>query len=152
MDLFWYQATCFFWNCGYIKISIPLFQDKCQNFFSTEALWWWFYIHHLTESQEHWNGIAMVIVSPISSCTSSFTWCPGIVNVLALGIQMPFSWSTYLLLPLLVLDLGMSTHLLRCSSNSNFSALCSYAELITDSLCSHTNLQKASDSIILYFY
>jgi len=40
----------FFWNCGYIKISIPLFQDKCQNFFSTK----WGTMVMVLYTSSHW--------------------------------------------------------------------------------------------------
>lgn len=44
------KRRVFFWNCGYIKISIPLFQDKCQNFFSTK----WGTMVMVLYTSSHW--------------------------------------------------------------------------------------------------
>lgn len=49
MDLFCTKQH-FFWNYGYIKISIPPFQDKCQNFFSAK----WGTMVMVLYTSSHW--------------------------------------------------------------------------------------------------
>lgn len=85
----------------------------------SEALCWWLYMHHLTElSQQHLGSITVLIDSSISSNTSQCTWCPDVLNVLVFGTHRLFPSPIYMPLSLLLLDLGMTTDLWRCSSNS----------------------------------
>lgn len=62
-----------------------------------------FYMGYLTEPSQHSGSVAMLIDSPISSCSSSCTWCPDTLHFLLIGMHMPFPGSLCMLFPLLPL-------------------------------------------------
>lgn len=140
-----------FWNCGYIKISIPPFQDKCQNFFSTKwgtmlmvlytssywvsrTLKWYCYVYW----QPHLQLYLLVYLMPrYSKCPS-----PGKTDAI-FQVHIFATPST---------DIGPGNVYSSSKMQIKLQFFCLVLLCRIDPLGSHTNLQKASDSIILYFY